>query len=116
MGAILVYEINNVNSFKKLNEWLDDIWQHANNPNLQVLLVGNKCDLSALREVSTERALLFAKDNSISFLETSAKDNVNVHKAFQMILRGKLFCRCRLLIYKFTYVCLILVVVAVFCE
>jgi len=46
MGAILVYDITNKASFDKLQAWIQDVKDYANNPNLQMLLVGNKVRMS----------------------------------------------------------------------
>ncbi|RWW17196.1 hypothetical protein GW17_00018887, partial [Ensete ventricosum] len=51
-------------------------------PLLSILLVGNKCDLTDSRVVSSETAKAFADEIGIPFLETSAKDSTNVEKAF----------------------------------
>lgn len=46
------------------------------------LLVGNKSDLEANRQVKAEEGKNLADSLGIKFLETSAKDAVNVEKAF----------------------------------
>lgn len=45
-------------------------------------MVGNKCDLEGLRKVSYEEGLELAKHYEIPFLETSAKNSVNVESSF----------------------------------
>lgn len=55
------------------------------------MLVGNKSDLEEQRQVPTETARAFAKENSLSFVETSAKlegPEGNVEKAFTTIVTG----------------------------
>ena len=47
------------------------------------LLVGNKCDLDDKRVVSYEEGAELAKHYDIPFLETSAKNSVNVEKTFE---------------------------------
>ncbi len=42
------------------------------------MLIGNKCDLDARRQVSTEEGDRFAKENGLIFMETSAKTAFNV--------------------------------------
>jgi Ras-related protein Rab-11A len=57
------------------------------------MLVGNKSDLEEQRQVPTEVARNFAKENSLSFIETSAKlegPEGNVEKAFITIVTGSL--------------------------
>ena len=46
------------------------------------VLIGNKCDLVDRREVSTEEGQDLANFYGIPFLETSAKDTVNINEAF----------------------------------
>lgn len=46
------------------------------------MLLGNKCDMSDRRVVSKERGEKIAVDHNIRFMETSAKANINVDKAF----------------------------------
>ena len=42
------------------------------------MLIGNKCDLSDQRAVDKERGQLLADEHGIKFMETSAKDNINI--------------------------------------
>ena len=51
--------------------------QHAP-PDVERLLIGNKCDWEAMRAVSRERGEEFARSQGIPFLETSAKTNHNI--------------------------------------
>jgi small GTP-binding protein len=53
-GAILVYDITSKASFDKLHSWLDDIKAYSNNPNLQLLLVGNKVRNRKQQNVSSQ--------------------------------------------------------------
>jgi len=46
------------------------------------MILGNKCDMSDLRVVPKERGEEIAVDHQIRFLETSAKANINIDKAF----------------------------------
>jgi Ras-related protein Rab-11A len=50
------------------------------------MLVGNKTDLSHLREVSTEDGKNFAEKNDMYFIETSALNSTNVDSAFQKVV------------------------------
>ena len=51
------------------------------------MLLGNKSDLVAQRKVSSEEAAALARELSIPFLETSAKDATNVVDAFFAMAR-----------------------------
>lgn len=46
------------------------------------ILVGNKCDLEESRKVSFEEGNELARHYEIPFLETSAKNSVNVDSSF----------------------------------
>lgn len=49
---------------------------------MTIMLIGNKGDLDARRQVSTEEGERFAKEHDLIFLETSAKTSFNVEEAF----------------------------------
>ncbi|KAK2079618.1 hypothetical protein QBZ16_002013 [Prototheca wickerhamii] len=80
-GALLVYDITRRETFEHLASWLEDARQHAN-PNMTIMLIGNKADLSHRRAVSREEGEQFAKEHGLVFLETSAKTALNVEEAF----------------------------------
>ena len=42
------------------------------------ILVGNKSDLKSQRQVSREEAEMFAENEGMKYIETSAKSNTNV--------------------------------------
>ncbi len=46
------------------------------------ILVGNKCDMEENRRVSFEEGMELAKHYEIPFLETSAKNSINVENSF----------------------------------
>uniref|UniRef100_A0A7E4VWK7 Ras-related protein Rab-10 n=1 Tax=Panagrellus redivivus TaxID=6233 RepID=A0A7E4VWK7_PANRE len=81
MGIMLVYDITNGKSFDNIAKWLRNIDEHASEDVVKMLL-GNKCDMSDRRVVSKERGERIAIDHQIRFLETSAKSNINIDKAF----------------------------------
>jgi len=80
-GALLVYDITRRETFNHLTTWLDDVRQHAN-PSTTIMLIGNKSDIDAKRQVSKEEGEKFARDNGLFFMETSAKAGANVEEAF----------------------------------
>ena len=47
-----------------------------------IILIGNKCDLEAQRDVTYEEAKEFADENGLTFIETSAKTGDKVEDAF----------------------------------
>jgi len=80
-GALLVYDITRRETFEHLTEWLEDCRKYSN-PNIVIMLIGNKSDLEEKRAVAREEGEKFAKDNGLFFLETSAKTDDNVDEAF----------------------------------
>ena len=62
--------------------WLRELRTHSN-PDVKVFLIGNKSDLEAEREVTTEQGENFYKQNNLSlFMESSAKTGFNTQKIF----------------------------------
>nr|ABD65429.1 Rab2 [Suberites domuncula] len=80
-GALLVYDITRRETFDHLTTWLEDARQHSSS-NMVIMLIGNKSDLDAKREVKSEEGLAFAKEHGLVFMETSAKTAANVEEAF----------------------------------
>ena len=84
---LLVYSIDDLESYKSLKTKLDRISQIKNNDKHSVVLVGNKCDLSeSERKVKKEDVDSFAKSNNIVFLEASALKKINVKEAFTEVV------------------------------
>ncbi|KAK6149598.1 hypothetical protein DH2020_017123 [Rehmannia glutinosa] len=82
-GALLVYDITRRETFNHLASWLEDARQHAN-PNMSIMLIGNKCDLAHRRAVSTEEGEQFAKEHGLIFMEASAKTAQNVEEVMKL--------------------------------
>ena len=68
-------------SFNNVKQWLHEIDRYATE-GVNKLLVGNKSDLVAKRQVDTQAAKDLADSLAIPFLETSAKSATNVEQAF----------------------------------
>jgi len=49
------------------------------------MVIGNKCDLKNARVISTEQGKLFADGCSSKFMETSAKNDVNVTEVSNIV-------------------------------
>ncbi|KAG6393230.1 hypothetical protein SASPL_147466 [Salvia splendens] len=85
VGAMLVYDITKRQSFDHMARWLEELRGNADK-NIVIMLVGNKSDLEAHREVSTEDAKEFAQMENLYFMETSALEATNVEQAFLTVL------------------------------
>lgn len=83
-GIIVVYDVTDLESFNNVKQWLHEITKYANE-NVNKLLVGNKSDLTSKRAVTHDQGEEFAKSMGIDFVETSAKNSINVDKAFTVM-------------------------------
>jgi len=77
-GFLIVYAINATESFTEAEVIRQKIIRISdadpNNPNIPIVLVGNKCDLESERQVSKADAEKKAKEWKCPFFETSAKE------------------------------------------
>lgn len=86
-GIIIVYDVSNRTSFNNVISWLRDI-EYNKPPFIPVILVGNKIDINIEdRKISYKEGLEFAIKHKINFIETSAKDNINVEDVFLKIAK-----------------------------
>lgn len=86
LGGIIAYDVTNRASFDNIKRWLKQLRDHAD-PNIVIMLVGNKKDLRQQRQVSTDEAKEFCKQHRLFFIETSALADTNVKTAFETIVR-----------------------------
>ena len=83
-GILFVYDITSSKSFEGVKNWIqeaEDIGSYY-----QKLLIGNKSDLENERKVSLKDIENYCQEKNIDYLETSAKDNVNLKEAFNKIV------------------------------
>ncbi|XP_064536435.1 ras-related protein Rab-18 [Drosophila montana] len=84
LGAILVYDITNRESLVKLEAWLAELDSYSDNPNIAIIVVGNKIDQE--RVVDREEGRKFARKHRALFIETSAKCDQYVSDVFKDIV------------------------------
>ncbi|PMD54811.1 rab GTPase SrgA [Hyaloscypha bicolor E] len=81
-GVFLVYDVASEGSFNDIQSyWSQSVNQHAPEKATKIL-VGNKSDLIERRVVSTKRGEELADKLGIPFFEVSAKNNLELGKAF----------------------------------
>ena len=85
-GILIVFSINDKESFNGLNYWIDSIKNNANldNKNVPAIILGNKIDLQH-REVSKEDAENFAKINNYDYYEVSAKSGEGIDESIKIL-------------------------------
>lgn len=82
LGALLVFSITDRESFKNVPRWLKELRDHTG-PELVVILVGTKADLTAGRVVTRDEALAL----KFPYFEVSAKSGDNVTEAVTRLVK-----------------------------
>ena len=85
-GALIVYDISRKESFLNVDKWIGDLKEYGEE-NVCVLLIGNKCDLDNIRQVSLDEVTKKAEQYKIGFCETSALNAKNIDYAFQKLIK-----------------------------
>ncbi|KAI3377875.1 hypothetical protein L3Q82_009011, partial [Scortum barcoo] len=86
MGFLLLFDLTNEQSFLNVRNWMSQLQIHAYCESPDVVLCGNKCDLSDQRAVSEEEARELAEKYGIPYFETSAANGQNVSQAVDVLL------------------------------
>lgn len=85
---LLVYDITNANSLETLEHFMGLIdieteqrLDSGGVPPVKIV-AGNKCDLQGQRQVSSQKGLEWARKRKCGFMETSAREMVNIEETF----------------------------------
>ena len=84
MGALVLYDITNEESFTKLKEWVELIKEECGR-HIKILIIGNKSDLESQRAIDKEDAMKYANEEKVQYIECSSKTGENVEKAIIML-------------------------------
>jgi small GTP-binding protein len=94
-GAMIVFDINNEESFEHVPIWIEELKKNAKIQNLPLILVGNKGDSRKRgQSVTMTRARKYARALSrwsgvkVHYVETSAKSGKNVNDAFDKMIKS----------------------------
>ncbi len=86
-GVFIVYDMTRRETFNNVDKWYKEV-KMLNNEDIIFFLIGNKSDLSLLKEISIDEGKKKANIYKMIFYETSALDSTNIKNSFQdMILR-----------------------------
>ncbi|KAJ8614115.1 hypothetical protein CTAYLR_004645 [Chrysophaeum taylorii] len=83
-GVIVVFDVSARESFSNVKQWLHEVDRYAHQ-DVRKVIVGNKCDLTEERWISTHQAQELAASIGVEYVETSAKTGRNVELVFEII-------------------------------
>ena len=81
-----MFDVTNRESFDSVEGWLSEAKEAHGDDTYVYILVGNKCDLSRDRVVSSEEAQEYATRNEMKYIETSAVTGANVTRVFDLLV------------------------------
>lgn len=81
--VLLVYSIDNIESYTNIDKWLDDVKE--NSPRPIIYLIGNKTDLIDRRLINASIAQKYAESNMLTFVELSAFTGDGIVELFDEI-------------------------------
>jgi|AntAceMinimDraft_11_1070367.scaffolds.fasta_scaffold16059_3 Ras-related protein Rab-5C len=75
--AFIVYDVTNKDSLNKAREWIKEV-RNKGEPNVIIVLFGNKMDVREGRKVDVMEGLALANEFNLIFSEVSAKTGENI--------------------------------------
>lgn len=90
---LLVYDITNPHSLDALDFYMEmidmeeDTRADSNRVPPVKMMVGNKCDLQGARQITSAQGLEWARFRGCGFMETSAREMVNIEETFAQLAR-----------------------------
>ena len=86
---MIVYDVTNQETFDSLKNWIQSIKDNMGNDFMErvpIVIIGNKID-SDEREVKTEDAESFCKQQNYPYFETSAKTGENIDSTVRFLVK-----------------------------
>lgn len=88
IGAIVVYDCTDADTFKKMNQWVAELKQYLPS-DIPILIAGNKADLFGSIAIDNDTASAYARSQGSQYFPTSAKSGNNVNEIFQALAASK---------------------------
>ena len=83
---MMVFDITDRESFESLEKWYEELSKYGEE-SAEIIVIGNKADLGAQRQVSSQEAIEFAKKLSSQYIETSVYTGTNIKKPFEFLVK-----------------------------
>lgn len=87
-GALIVYDITDLDSFSKMSMWVSELRQQCGDK-LPIIIVGNKSDLESNRQIKLADAEDYAKKLAVDHYSASARTGTNVKQVFKSLTERK---------------------------
>uniref|UniRef100_A0A7S4IIG6 Uncharacterized protein n=1 Tax=Vannella robusta TaxID=1487602 RepID=A0A7S4IIG6_9EUKA len=104
-GFVIVYSVTDRKSFDATAAYFARVLAMKDLPQVPMVLVGNKCDLHNVRQVSPEEGAELAQQFSASFLETSTIEHINIENVFTECIKQVVLGRPDMYRYRFPDLC-----------
>ena len=82
-GCLIVYDLTRKETYNELDDWVENLKNYCGD--IPCILMGNKLDLEAERQVSKAEGEEYAKKLKVPFFETSANSGLNVEESFKFL-------------------------------
>ncbi len=84
-GVLIIYDVTNKESFDHLDKWLNELDNNCGK--IPKIIIGNKIDLTDKRVIPAEAGEKYARQNFVSYSETSAKTGENVFEVMEELAK-----------------------------
>jgi Ras-related protein Rab-5C len=83
IAGFIIFDVTRPETFNKAKVWYQDCKNIE--PDIQLVLIGNKIDLKEQRKITTEDGVKLAKELGITYIETSATDYELITDTFRTL-------------------------------
>ena len=82
----LVFDLTSYESFAEIITYWVNLIEEKVPLGIRMMLLGNKCDLVADRQVKEAEIMEFCEKKGIPYVSCSAKKNINIEEVFERFL------------------------------